>query len=40
MAVDNQPTLSRGERRWRALCLGVLLPLLVVGGWALLYLVP
>lgn len=40
MAADNQPTLSRSERRWRTLCLGLLLPLLVIGGWALLYLAP
>ncbi|WP_329911574.1 hypothetical protein [Serratia quinivorans] len=40
MAVDNQPTLTRSERRWRALCLWVLFPLLGAGIWALMYLVP
>lgn len=38
MAVDNRPTLSRSERRWRAFCLWVCLPGLCVATWALIVL--
>lgn len=40
MAVDNRPTLSRSERRWRTMTVLVFIPALCVGLWALAVLSP